>query len=284
MKNLRSFNIAILAIVIGTMIAMSASFVYAGVGSAVVRETTEFLAKKFGKEVAEEGAENVAKRLTTLSTKYGDDVVCTAVKKVGPRGIRIIEEAGTNGDVVAKLLSKRGTEAVWVVSKPKGLSLFVKYGDDAAEAMIKHGEAAMPVINQFGKPAADALTVVSKQNGRRIAMMTQNGELAKIGRTDELLGVISKYGDEGMNFIWKNKGALAVGATLTAFLMNPEPFINGIESLGEKTVTPITTTLIKSFAVPAACIAGVLLAVIILLKWKPWRRRVATPLIESHDE
>ncbi len=277
MKNLRSFNIVTLAFMIGSMIVMSVNVVYAGVGSVAVRETTEFLAKKFGKEVAEEGAENVAKRLTTLSSKYGDDVICTAVKKVGPRGIRLIEEAGSNGDVVAKLLSKRGTEAVWVVSKPKGLSLFVKYGDDAAEAMIKHGEAAVPVIDQFGKPAANALKVVSKQNGRRIAMMNQSGELAKLGHSDELLGVISKYGDEGMNFIWKNKGALAVGTTLTAFLMNPEPFIKGIESLGGNTVTPIATTFIKSIAVPAACIAGVLLAVFILLKWKPWRRRVATP-------
>ena len=284
MKNFRPLNVVTLILVIATLIGLSANAANAGVGSVAVRETTEFLAKKFGKEVAEEGAENIAKRLTVLSTKYGDDVVCTAVKKVGPRGIQLIEKAGSNGDVVAKLLSKRGTEAVWVVSKPKGLSLFVKYGDDAAEAMIKHGEAAMPVINQFGQPAANAMKVVSKQNGRRIAMMTQNGELAKIGHTDELLGVVSKYGDEGMNFIWKNKGALAVGTTLTAFLMNPEPFIKGIESLGGNTVTPIATTFIKSIAVPAACIAGVLLAVFILLKWKPWRRRVVTPLIESHDE
>ena len=284
MKNLRFLNIAILALVIGTMIVLSASVVYAGVGSVAVRETTEFLAKKFGKEVAEEGAENIAKRLTVLSSKYGDDVVCVAVKKVGPRGIRLIEEAGSHGEVVAKLLSKRGTEAVWVVSKPRGLAIFVKYGDDAAEAMIKHGEAAMPVINQFGKPAADALAVVSRQNGRRIAMMTQNGELAKIGHTDELLGVIRNYGDEGMNFIWKNKGALAVGTTLTAFLVNPEPFIKGIESLGENTVTPIATTFIERIVVPAACITGVLLVLFILLKWKPWRRRVSTPLIESHDE
>ncbi|MCR5164371.1 MAG: hypothetical protein K6C40_10170 [Thermoguttaceae bacterium] len=277
MKNLRSCNVVTLALMIVTMVGTFANMASAGVGSLAVRETTEFLAKKFGKEVAEEGAENIAKRLTTLSSKYGDDVVCTAVKKVGPRGIRMIEEAGTHGDVVAKLLSKRGTEAVWVVSKPKGLSLFVKYGDDAAEAMIKHGEAAVPVIDQFGKPAADALKVVSKQNGRRIAMMNQSGELAKLGHTDELLGIVNKYGDEGMNFIWKNKGALAVGTALTAFLLNPEPFIKGVESLGEKTVTPITTTFIKSIAVPAACIAGVLLAVFILLKWKPWRRRIATP-------
>ena len=275
MKNCIGSFVVMMSVAFAVFAVLPTREVYAGVGSVAVRETTEFLLKKFGKEVAEEGAENVAKRLAVLASKYGDDVVCTAVKKVGPKGIRLIENAGSHADVVAKLLSKRGTDAVWVVSKPKGMAIFVKYGDDAAEAMIKHGEAAVPVINQFGKPAADAMCAVTKQNGRRLAMMAKNGDLAKIGRTDELLGVVRKYGDAGMEFIWKNKGALAVGTALTAFLMNPEPFIQGAESLGEKVVAPVVTQTIKSIAVPAAIIAGVILAVYVLLRWKPWRRRPA---------
>jgi len=42
-----------------------------------------------------------------------------------------------------------------------------------------------------------------------------------------------------MDFIWKNKGALAVGATLTAFLSNPEPFINGVQHLGSNVATGV---------------------------------------------
>ena len=40
------------------------------------------------------------------------------------------------------------------------------------------------------------------------------GELAAIGRTPELLGVIAKYGDPAMDFIWRNKVVLAGGARL----------------------------------------------------------------------
>src|SRR5580704_6647670 len=34
-----------------------------------------------------------------------------------------------------------------------------------------------------------------------------------------------------MEFIWKNKGALAVGAALSAFIVDPEPFLNGAKEV-----------------------------------------------------
>jgi hypothetical protein len=34
-----------------------------------------------------------------------------------------------------------------------------------------------------------------------------------------------------MNFVWDHKGALAVTATLTAFLANLEPFLEGVEKI-----------------------------------------------------
>jgi hypothetical protein len=52
-------------------------------------------------------------------------------------------------------------------------------------------------------------------------MLMADGELTKVGRAQELLGVVAKYGDPAMDFIWRNKGILAGGATLTAFLANP---------------------------------------------------------------
>jgi len=66
-------------------------------------------------------------------------------------------------------------------------------------------------------------------------MMQEEGELAKIGKTTELFDVIGKYGDKAADFVWKNKGALAVGATLTAFLADPKPFIEGTVALAGTT-------------------------------------------------
>lgn len=189
------------------------------------REAAEFVLKKFGKEATDIGLNTLIKKIEILTTKYGDDAV-VAVRKVGPRAFRLVEEAGEHGLESVKLMAKFGDDSVWIISKKNRLAIFIKYGDDAAESMIKHKEIAETLLNSFGKSSASALKSVSSQNGRRLAMMAEDGALKKIGKSDELLETIGKYGDKAMNFIWDNKGALAVSTTLTAFLLNPEPFLN----------------------------------------------------------
>ena len=39
-----------------------------------------------------------------------------------------------------------------------------------------------------------------------------------------------------MDFLWRHKGALAVGAVLTVFLADPEPFLDGTRDLAEVAV------------------------------------------------
>ena len=207
--------------------------------AALAREAAEYVIRKFGKEAAEVGVETLTQKLETLAVKHGDDVFL-AVRKVGPRTIRIIEEAGEHGLESVKLMARYGDDAVWVVAKKNRMAIFVKYGDDAAETMMKHGEIAEPLLSSFGKPAAGALKSVSSQNARRLAMLADEGQLAKIGQTPELLEVVAKYGDRAADFIWQNKGALTVAAALAAFLANPEPFLDG--------VTDITTIVVKPIA------------------------------------
>jgi hypothetical protein len=197
------------------------------------REAAEFVMKKFGKEATDIGLNTIIKKMEILTTKYGDDAV-VAVRKVGPRAFHLVEEAGEHGLESVKLMAKFGDDSVWIISKKNRLSIFIKYGDDAAESMIKHKEIAETLLNSFGKSSASALKSVSSQNGRRLAMMAEDGALKKIGKSDELLETIGKYGDKAMNFIWVNKGALAVSTTLTAFLLNPEPFLdNTIGKFGD---------------------------------------------------
>ena len=64
-------------------------------------------------------------------------------------------------------------------------------------------------------------------------MMVNDGSLAASGKAPELLQVIGRYGDRGAEFVWKNKGALAVGAVALAFVTDPEPFIIGTRELAE---------------------------------------------------
>lgn len=210
--------------------------------AAVAREMAEYVMRKFGKEAAGESVETLTSKIGTVVSKYGDDGL-EAVKKIGPRSFRLIEEAGENGVESVRLMSKYGNDAIWVVGKRNRLAIFVKYGDDAAEAMIKHGEIAEPLVNKLGGPAAKALKNVDTQNARRLAMLDNSGELAAMGRTDELLQMIGKYGDASMDFVWRNKGSLAVASTLGVFLADPVPFITGARDLGESALTNVAQPL-----------------------------------------
>ncbi|TMQ29066.1 MAG: hypothetical protein E6K70_26205 [Planctomycetota bacterium] len=200
--------------------------------SKAAREAAEYVLKKFGKEVAEESAESLARKIEVYTAKHGEEFL-EAVRKVGPRAFHLAEEAGVHGNQAVKLMARFGDDAtVWVLSRPQAAAMFARYGEDAAEALIKHKGIAEPVVEAFGRPAIGALKTVNAQNGRRLAMMLEEGQLAAMGRSPELLDVVAKHGDRAMEFIWRHKGALVVSAGLTAFLANPHCGRSGREARG----------------------------------------------------
>jgi hypothetical protein len=215
----------------------------AGTKAEAIKETVEYVVKKFAKEAAETGADKLAAKTESLAVRYGDEVL-EAVRATGPRGLKLIDDAGANGREAARLLAKFGDEAATVVARPSRLALVSKYGDDAAEAVIKHPGIAEPVVAAYGKAGAKAMSEVGAQNGRRIATMVDTGELAKIGRGEQLLAVAGKYGDRGMDFIYRHRKVLAGGAVLTAFLANPQPYIDGTLELA----TLATDAVVKPLA------------------------------------
>lgn len=215
-----------------------------------------------------------------------------AVKKVGPGTFRLVEEAGEHGLEAVKIMAKYGDDAVWVVAKKNRMAIFVKYGDNAGEAMMKHGEIAEPLLEVGGKSAAGALKATSREKGGHwLARMHQEGDLARIGRPQEVFDVIAKYGDRAAEFVWKNKGALAVTAALAAFLADPEPFINGTVDISkvvaENAVKPLATASSQAVTETAKsidwtlvtvcglCIIGSLLGIRLLL-----RRSSTAPPVE----
>ena len=265
-----------LALMALTLSSLSNSNCFAQGKTAMARELVEFVTRRFSKEVAEEGSEVLTRKVESLLVKYGDEVA-EAVRKVGPRSIQLLDEAAAEGaQQSARLLAKHGDDAIWVVGNQSRRSIASKLGDDAAEAMIKHGEIAEPVLEMAGKSGASALRNVSTKSGRQMKMMLDEGALVKIGRTSELMSVVGKYGDNAMEFIWKNKGALLVGTALAAFLSNPEPFINGTKDLATvaanvaieplaKEIGSRTNWTVTIFALASACLS--------YLAFKQWMRK-----------
>jgi hypothetical protein len=194
------------------------------------REAAEQALRLLGKECIRVGEEALARRLQRLVVTHGDDVF-RAATKVGPEAIRLIESAGAHGEVAAKLLGRYGKQAVWVAGKPARLALIVRHGDQAALALLRHRTLAEPLIESFGATAARAIAGVDARNARRMAILLADGTLEQIGRTNDVLRVVGLFGDHAMEFVWRHKGALAVGTVLAAFLADPEPFLNGARDL-----------------------------------------------------
>lgn len=126
-----------------------------GIASRVVRETVEQVLKKSGKTAIKEGAGAFAARLERLAAKYGDECL-EAARKLGPRGVDAIEQAGVLGRTAAKVLARHGDKALKLAGSPRALRLAAEFGDDAARAIIRHAGIAEELIEKHGTFAAGA--------------------------------------------------------------------------------------------------------------------------------
>ena len=92
-------------------------------------------------------------------------------------------------------------------------------------------------MERYALPGAEALVRVTPQNGRRLAMMAAKDQLKP-----ELMAVITQHGDRVRLRVAQQK-ALAVAATLGAFVSNPEGFLDGTQKLvgtiADATVKPV---------------------------------------------
>lgn len=216
---------ALLLVLTVALVAQSAE---AGVSSRVLREAVEFTVRKFGKEVAEEGVEKLSKKMAGLAAKHGDEVVSAAFTKIGPRAGKLVSEAGEQADVALRMLARHGDEGIALATRPSSLKLISKFGDDGADALLRHGTVGEQLIGEFAEGGVKALNQVTAQNGRRLAMLAGDGVVKP-----QLIDVVCRHGDRACEFIWKNKGALAAGTTMAVFLANPEQFLDGTVQLTE---------------------------------------------------
>lgn len=215
----------------------------AGLITSTSRDVAESIFAKFGKGAAGNSVDNITVAIKNVIDRYGDDAA-PLLRSSGHTGFQALETAGNKAPEVIKLYVRRGDEALWVISHPNRLAIFIKHGDSAADALIKHPGLADSLVERFGDDAATALTAISKPSAQRLAMVADEGLLTASTRSADLLPVIRQYGDVAMEFIWKNKGALAVASVLGTFLSDPKPYISGVSELAVPVLNSINWTLI----------------------------------------
>jgi len=243
-------------LIVAALLIAFANPAIAGQAGTAIRETAEFILTKFGKGAAGQTVEEVTEATAKIVAKHGDEAL-PLLRNSGHAGFTALKEAGENAPDVIKLYARKGDEAIWVISEPKKLPIFIKHGDSAADALLKHPGIADTLIGRYGDEAVGALNTVSRQNAQRLSMVADDGLLTATPRSKELLPVIRQHGDEAMDFIWKNKGSLAVAAVLGTFLADPQTYISGAKEL---VVSPLVEPIARSTNW-TLIIAGVLIVV-----------------------
>ncbi len=246
------------------IIGMAASL-SAGPAATAVRETAEFILGKFGKGAAGETVEQVVERTARAVAIHGEEAL-PFLRSAGHRGFAALREAGEQAPAVLRLYARKGDEALWIVSEPDKLALFLRHGDAAADAMLRHPGIADALLRQYGDEAAAALNQLSRQSAQRLSMAAEEGLLTATSRSGELLGVIRQYGDGAMEFIWQHKGSLAVTGILATFLADPRPYISGGKELVvEPLVQPIAREINWTLLVFAVLLIALLPTIVRVL-------------------
>lgn len=212
----------------------------AGVASTAAREAARMMGPRGGPAVAVAAADQVA-AAAKATARHGDEAL-PLLRATGQAGATALDQAGAKAPEVIRLYARKGDEAVWLISEPKKLAIFIKHGDSAADAMLKHRGIAENLIGRHGEASVGALNALSRGGAQRLAMASDGGVFSASGRSGELFGVIGRHGDAAMDFVWRNKGALTVASLLGVFLHDPAVYINGAKDL---IVTPIAEPIVQ---------------------------------------
>ena len=166
-------------------------------------------------------------------------------------GQKILKDAGEKAPQAIKFINQHGEKAVMIMRDCRTRRLFLEFGPEAGEAICRHPGIAESLIEKYGSDAAAALTGLSRKSAQRLAILSEDGFLSATSRSEELLKIIKKYGNEAMDFIWRNKGALTVSAVLVSFLNDPETYMRGMgELLVEPAIQPVTENTNWTLVIP----------------------------------
>ena len=222
----------LLKLVAVTCLLASTRPAQADLRSRLATEAAEEVVARFGAKAAGRSVPALARRIESYAARYGEETFL-AVRRVGPRAFELADAASGHGTKAMRLLARHGEAgATCVLKRPGAMAQFIRLGEEGASVLVKHPGIAEKVLEKSGLPAVRAMAAVGPRNGRRLAMLLEEN-VGKSARWADVLEIVARYGDRGAAFVWNNKGALAAGTALTAFVANPEPFINGTKDIAK---------------------------------------------------
>lgn len=205
----------------GSLLSLSA-----GVASQGAREAAEFFLKKMGKKASQESVEHLSRQFGKATLKYGDQAL-PFLRRTGDDGLVLLREMSeSQAKKALRLVSNHGDDATRILMNPASRKLFLRYGDDAARALIKHPGIADKLIVAHGNRGTQALLKVSRRGAQRLGMLSKDGLFSATKESRKLLDVVANDGDKAVKFILNHKALLLTTAGVVVFLKSPDAFIN----------------------------------------------------------
>jgi hypothetical protein len=249
---------------------------HASVQGKLVKEAIEYFAKKFGKELVEEGTEQTAKRLGQIAAKYGDDAVAV-LRPLGPRGVKFADEFGETG---YRMLQKHGRE---------GLVTLEKYGDEAIQLAKTHGDEALDVlVNQPGVgrqlvvsyPKEMLPTIAGLRSDEAVRLSKIAPDFAKLPPAAQktFAEKLAQGGDDFVMWAYKRRKEIFVSGASAAALISLYKLGDGVATnvsdLIPAAPNPETSPGLWMFLVGVVGLAFTSIILGIAWMWRPRRRTV----------
>lgn len=237
-----------------------------------LRELAEVLVKQGGKEATDESIEAMTKQVAKMVARYGADAV-PVMERYGVSAYRLLNDLPEgDGKLLVKSVRTYGDDAIRVAQTSAGREVLFSGSDAAIRAVIKYSDEAIPMIRKYGDDCARVLNNLPPQQGRRLIQL-ENEKLFDAAQFDQFVGVVGRYGERGMEYIWRNKKLLLAAGAFALFANDPEVYINGIrdlaKDLGNITLGPIVKNVNWNLWVGVLMVA----ASIRLLWRKPGKKR-----------
>lgn len=128
-------------------------------------------------------------------------LVSDVLKRLGKAGASLVDdvlkEAAEDSPTIARMLKQYGDEAIVTLSRnPERIKLVESLGDDAAEALLKHGDIAENLLRiSSSTEVATALKGVSRESGQYLSMCVAKKPL-DVNDCKNLVFIVREGGEE----------------------------------------------------------------------------------------
>ncbi len=177
-----------------------------------LRRIMQTLARKFGAELAEEGAELTGKRLARVLARHGDDLA-PVLENLSPRAVRLADELPEGAVAILRRYGRTGL-SVLQQHGDEAVALFSRHGDDAIRLLAAHPGVGTSLARPLGEEAVPALSRLSRPEAIRLAKLAEDVSKLPPEARKTFVERLAQGGDDFVNWVWRRKKEIFGSAAL----------------------------------------------------------------------